>query len=308
MIERQPYLPRFMAGGPGNPLGARALYLGTTVYRIHGTNQPETIGEAVSSGCFRLANGDVIDLYSRVDARREGHQPASPQLERRANRPSSSQRGDEGRLVARGVLAGALCRARAVAFGVEHVVGDLERGAERLAVAQQRRAPRSARRRRRSRQPRRRSAAARRSSSPAAARSPRRPSGASRVSASMSSIWPPTMPAIPLARARPRHSAARTSRVRVRSRDRPESRRRASAARRRRGSRSPRRTPCARSAGRGADRRRPSPADRRGPANSSARIRSRAGAQRRPRRRRRSARAVSIDRNGRSRLPPPSAP
>jgi lipoprotein-anchoring transpeptidase ErfK/SrfK len=67
MIARQPYLPRFMAGGPGNPLGARAMYLGSTVYRIHGTNQPETIGEAVSSGCFRLANGDVIDLYSRVD-------------------------------------------------------------------------------------------------------------------------------------------------------------------------------------------------------------------------------------------------
>jgi lipoprotein-anchoring transpeptidase ErfK/SrfK len=67
MIERQPYLPRFMAGGPGNPMGARAIYLGSTVYRIHGTNQPETIGEAVSSGCFRLANGDVIDLFSRVD-------------------------------------------------------------------------------------------------------------------------------------------------------------------------------------------------------------------------------------------------
>ena len=67
MIERQPYLPRFMAGGPGNPMGARAMYLGSTVYRIHGTNQPETIGEAISSGCFRLANGDVIDLYSRVD-------------------------------------------------------------------------------------------------------------------------------------------------------------------------------------------------------------------------------------------------
>ncbi len=67
MIARQPYLPRFMAGGPGNPMGARAMYLGATVYRIHGTNQPETIGEAVSSGCFRLANGDVIDLYSRVD-------------------------------------------------------------------------------------------------------------------------------------------------------------------------------------------------------------------------------------------------
>ncbi len=66
MIARQPYLPRFMAGGPGNPLGARALYLGTTVYRIHGTNQPQTIGHAVSSGCFRLVNNDVIDLYDRV--------------------------------------------------------------------------------------------------------------------------------------------------------------------------------------------------------------------------------------------------
>jgi lipoprotein-anchoring transpeptidase ErfK/SrfK len=66
MIERQPYLPRFMAGGPGNPLGARALYLGDTVYRIHGTNQPRTIGKAVSSGCFRLVNPDVIDLFERV--------------------------------------------------------------------------------------------------------------------------------------------------------------------------------------------------------------------------------------------------
>jgi lipoprotein-anchoring transpeptidase ErfK/SrfK len=66
MIERQPYLPRFMAGGPGNPMGARALYLGETVYRIHGTNQPKTIGTAVSSGCFRLVNGDVIDLYDRI--------------------------------------------------------------------------------------------------------------------------------------------------------------------------------------------------------------------------------------------------
>jgi lipoprotein-anchoring transpeptidase ErfK/SrfK len=66
MIVRQPYLPRFMAGGPGNPMGARALYLGSTIYRIHGTNQPETIGHAVSSGCFRLANGDIIDLFDRV--------------------------------------------------------------------------------------------------------------------------------------------------------------------------------------------------------------------------------------------------
>src|SRR5208337_4964385 len=66
MIERQPYLPRFMAGGPGNPMGARALYLGQTIYRIHGTNQPQTIGHAISSGCFRLVNDDVTDLYGRV--------------------------------------------------------------------------------------------------------------------------------------------------------------------------------------------------------------------------------------------------
>ena len=66
MLQRQPYLPRFMAGGPGNPMGARALYLGSTVFRVHGTNQPETIGQSISSGCFRLANGDIIDLYSRV--------------------------------------------------------------------------------------------------------------------------------------------------------------------------------------------------------------------------------------------------
>ncbi|HVZ54395.1 MAG TPA: L,D-transpeptidase [Pseudolabrys sp.] len=66
MIERQPYLPRVMAGGPGNPLGARALYLGHTLYRIHGTNQPSTIGQFVSSGCIRLLNEDIEDLYSRV--------------------------------------------------------------------------------------------------------------------------------------------------------------------------------------------------------------------------------------------------
>jgi lipoprotein-anchoring transpeptidase ErfK/SrfK len=67
MIARQPYLPRHMAGGPGNPLGARAMYLGGTVYRIHGTNAPETIGTHVSSGCIRLTNEDVADLYSRVN-------------------------------------------------------------------------------------------------------------------------------------------------------------------------------------------------------------------------------------------------
>jgi hypothetical protein len=68
MIVRQPYLPRFMAGGETNPLGARALYLGKTVYRIHGTNQPSTIGTFVSSGCIRLTNDDVTDLYTRVKA------------------------------------------------------------------------------------------------------------------------------------------------------------------------------------------------------------------------------------------------
>ncbi|HMM90528.1 L,D-transpeptidase [Bradyrhizobium sp.] len=67
MIARQPYLPRHMTGGPGNPLGARAMYLGGTIYRIHGTNAPETIGTRVSSGCLRLTNADVIDLYSRVN-------------------------------------------------------------------------------------------------------------------------------------------------------------------------------------------------------------------------------------------------
>jgi lipoprotein-anchoring transpeptidase ErfK/SrfK len=66
MIKRQPYLPRFMAGGETNPLGARAMYLGNTQYRIHGTNQPSTIGSFVSSGCIRLTNEDVEDLYSRV--------------------------------------------------------------------------------------------------------------------------------------------------------------------------------------------------------------------------------------------------
>jgi hypothetical protein len=66
MIERQPYLPRFMAGGPGSPLGARAMYLGNTVYRIHGTNQPSTIGKFVSSGCIGMLNEDVSDLFERA--------------------------------------------------------------------------------------------------------------------------------------------------------------------------------------------------------------------------------------------------
>ena len=67
MIARQPYLPRFVAGGPGNPLGARAMYLGSSQYRIHGTNDPSTIGKFVSSGCIRMTNEDVTDLFSRVN-------------------------------------------------------------------------------------------------------------------------------------------------------------------------------------------------------------------------------------------------
>ena len=66
MLRRRPDLPRFMKGGPDNPMGARALYLGSSLYRIHGSNEPDTIGQAVSSGCIRMLNDDVIDLYQRV--------------------------------------------------------------------------------------------------------------------------------------------------------------------------------------------------------------------------------------------------
>ncbi len=66
MLKRRPDLPKFMAGGPENPLGARAMYLGGSMFRIHGSNEPDTIGQAVSSGCFRMLNEDVIDLYDRV--------------------------------------------------------------------------------------------------------------------------------------------------------------------------------------------------------------------------------------------------
>ena len=72
MIARQPYLPRWMAGGPGNPLGARALYIGGTIYRIHGTNAPSSIGQNVSSGCIRMLNEDVIDLYGRAQIGTKG--------------------------------------------------------------------------------------------------------------------------------------------------------------------------------------------------------------------------------------------
>jgi lipoprotein-anchoring transpeptidase ErfK/SrfK len=76
MIVRQPYLARFTAGGEGNPLGARAIHLGNTEYRIHGTNMPETIGQNVSSGCIRLLNADVIDLYKPRDHRHKNHRAA----------------------------------------------------------------------------------------------------------------------------------------------------------------------------------------------------------------------------------------
>jgi lipoprotein-anchoring transpeptidase ErfK/SrfK len=84
MIARQPYLPRQMAGGPGNPLGARAMYLGGTVYRIHGTNAPQTIGTHISSGCIRLTNQDVTDLYSRVNV---GTKVIVLPMDRRAENP-----------------------------------------------------------------------------------------------------------------------------------------------------------------------------------------------------------------------------
>jgi lipoprotein-anchoring transpeptidase ErfK/SrfK len=83
MIARQPYLPRHMAGGPGNPLGARAMYLGNTIYRIHGTNDPSTIGGHVSSGCIRMTNEDVTDLYSRVNLGTKV--VVLPMIERRAS-------------------------------------------------------------------------------------------------------------------------------------------------------------------------------------------------------------------------------
>jgi lipoprotein-anchoring transpeptidase ErfK/SrfK len=92
MIERQPYLPRMMAGGPGNPLGARALYLGHTLYRIHGTNQPSTIGKFVSSGCIRLLNKDIEDLYSRVQVGNRvvvlpGQSPSPDEIAKGGNAP-----------------------------------------------------------------------------------------------------------------------------------------------------------------------------------------------------------------------------
>ncbi len=88
MVARQPYLPRFVAGGPGNPLGARAMYLGGTIYRIHGTNNPSTIGGRVSSGCIRMTNDDVTDLYSRAGV---GTKVIVLPIERRAENTSQKQ-------------------------------------------------------------------------------------------------------------------------------------------------------------------------------------------------------------------------
>jgi lipoprotein-anchoring transpeptidase ErfK/SrfK len=95
MVARQPYLPRFMAGGPGNPLGARAMYLGSSQYRIHGTNDPTTIGKFVSSGCIRLTNEDVEDLFSRVDVGSKVvvlPKGASHHLEARSSSPARESR------------------------------------------------------------------------------------------------------------------------------------------------------------------------------------------------------------------------
>jgi lipoprotein-anchoring transpeptidase ErfK/SrfK len=94
MVARQPYLPRFVAGGPGNPLGARAMYLGNTDYRIHGTNDPSSIGKHMSSGCIRLLNADVIDLYGRVGVGTKV--VVLPNGERQAG----VQTGDDGRRIA----------------------------------------------------------------------------------------------------------------------------------------------------------------------------------------------------------------
>jgi len=112
MIERQPYLPRFMAGGEGNPLGARALYLGKTLYRIHGTNQPSTIGKYVSSGCIRLTNEDVIDLYNRVKmgsivvvlAPKSGDAPFNPRVANAVAGQRTIVVVELGRYVVEGIL------------------------------------------------------------------------------------------------------------------------------------------------------------------------------------------------------------
>ena len=90
MLRRRPDLPRHMVGGVDNPLGARAMYLGSTLYRIHGSNEPETIGQAVSSGCFRMTNEDVTDLYSRVLRRHHGDRQELERFRAKWNRFASN--------------------------------------------------------------------------------------------------------------------------------------------------------------------------------------------------------------------------
>ena len=119
MIDRQPYLPRFMAGGPGNPLGARAMYLGSTVYRIHGTNQPSTIGKFVSSGCIGMLNEDV----SRPVRSRQGRHP----------RGRASRRSAAG--VDRDRLGGADARTELPASAARADVGRSRHAADRGAAA-----------------------------------------------------------------------------------------------------------------------------------------------------------------------------
>jgi lipoprotein-anchoring transpeptidase ErfK/SrfK len=105
MIARQPYLPRWVGGGPGNPLGARALYLGNTDYRIHGTNNPASIGTQVSSGCIRLRNADVIDLYDRVTVGTKVIVLANGQHSVALDKPNNDQPGVSIGRAAGGVMA-----------------------------------------------------------------------------------------------------------------------------------------------------------------------------------------------------------
>ena len=100
MLARRPDLPRYLPGGIQNPLGARAMYLGSTLYRIHGSNEPETIGHAVSSGCIRMTNEDVTDLYNRVSRRHHGRRqelnPIRAKGSARRNRFIEMPKADEG--------------------------------------------------------------------------------------------------------------------------------------------------------------------------------------------------------------------
>ena len=114
MIARQPYLPRWVGGGPGNPLGARALYLGNTDYRIHGTNNPASIGTQVSSGCIRMRDADVIDLYSRVSVGTKVVVLAGDQrMSRARSRSTSSRKSDRSSAAAADVMTARISTWRA---------------------------------------------------------------------------------------------------------------------------------------------------------------------------------------------------